>query len=341
MPETRTFVLEELGFEGLRLRTRRIAEPGPHQVLLKMRAASLNFRDLKIVKGTYARAPALPVVLLSDGAGDVVSIGEGVTRFAVGDRAMPIYMSGWHRGSLSDRHAGWKGLGGDIDGTATEFSLIDEEDLVTIPDHLSYEEAACIPCAGVTAWHALVSAGQIKAGDDVLVLGSGGVSLFALQIATMSGARVLAISSSDDKLMRLKDMGASEGVNYMKTPDWDQRVLELTQGRGVDHVVEVVGNQTMLRSIRTTRDEGHISIIGDLGGGLSKEGAPDRGVRLSRITVGSRQMTEDLLRAMKIHKKTPVIDRAFAFNDLKKALLYLESGQHFGKVVISYDDANR
>lgn len=210
LPDTHAFILEDIGFDGLHLRSRQMAEPEANQVLVKMQAASLNFRDLKIVKGIYARKPTLPVVLLSDGAGDVVSTGACVTRFTSGDRVMPIYMSGWHRGPLSDRHAGWKGLGGDVDGTATEFALVHEDDLVSIPDNLSYAEAASIPCAGVTAWHALVCGGGVKAGDDVLIMGSGGVSLASLQIALMNGARVIAISSSDEKLERLRKMTSTK-----------------------------------------------------------------------------------------------------------------------------------
>ena len=294
MPTSQAYVLEELGYQGLHLRQRRVPDPSPHQVLIKMRAASVNFRDIKIIRGTYARQPVLPVVILSDGAGDVIAVGEKVKRFSEGDRDMPIYMSGWHAGSISERHSGWKGLGGDTDGTATKFAVFHEEDVVSIPNSLSYEEAACIPCAGVTAWHALITSGQIKAGDNVLVLGSGGVSVFGLQIALMNGARVLAISSNDKKLEMLRDLGASITINYNKTLNWDQQILLETDNTGVDHVLEVVGEATMERSINATAMRGSISVVGDLSGALSAPSTPESGIQMSEIIVGSRTMMEQL-----------------------------------------------
>jgi NADPH:quinone reductase-like Zn-dependent oxidoreductase len=300
-----------------------------------MRAASLNYRDLKIVKGAYARKPDLPVVLLSDGAGEVVETGPGVRKFAAGDRVLPIYMSGWHSGPLSERHSGWKSLGGDVDGVAREFATFNEEDLLPIPASLSFEQAACLPCAAVTAWHGLVAAGRVKAGDWVLVMGSGGVSLFALQIALLHGARVVAVSSDDEKLERLREVGASAGVNYTTTPAWGDEVRRLT-GDGVDQVVELGGARTIEQSLRATRDSGHIALIGDLSGQPGSADAAERGIAMTRIVVGSRQMTADLLRAIDLHGAMPTIDRTFSFDDLKGALAHLESGQHFGKVVISF-----
>tara|TARA_Y100001934_G_C12285147_1_gene741950 strand:+ start:319 stop:1227 length:909 start_codon:yes stop_codon:yes gene_type:complete len=302
-----------------------------------MRAASLNFRDIKIIRGTYARQPILPIVILSDGAGDVITIGKKVKRFSKGDRVMPIYMSGWHDGSISERHPGWKGLGGDADGTARTFAVFHEEDVVCIPNSLSYEQAACIPCAGVTAWHALITSGQIKAGDDVLILGSGGVSVFGLQISLMNGARVIAISSNDNKLEKMRNLGASVIINYNKTLDWDQQILLETGNTGVDHVLEVVGEATMERSINATAMQGSISVVGDLCGTLSRPSAPKFGIRMSEIIVGSRTMMEQLVRAITLHNKMPVIDRVFPFIELKDALRYLERGVHVGKVVISFD----
>jgi NADPH:quinone reductase-like Zn-dependent oxidoreductase len=334
---TQAYVLEELGYRGLCLRERVVPDLRSHEVLVRMRAASVNFRDIKIIKGIYARKPVLPVVVLSDGAGDITAVGAEVRRFSKGDRVIPIYMSGWHHGPLSGRHSGWKGLGGDIDGTATKFAVFHEDDVVAIPDSLSYEEAACIPCAGVTAWHALVSSGQIKAGDDVLILGSGGVSIFGLQIALMSGARVLAISSDDEKLERLRDMGASVTVNYKTTLDWDQEIRIATGDTGVDHVLEVVGDSTMERSIRATAERGNIAVVGDLSGSFSKLNISERQICISTIAVGSRTMMEQLLRAITLHSRTPVIDRIFPFAKLREALVYLEQGSHVGKVVIKFD----
>ena len=337
MSATQAYVLEELGYEGLHLRERRVPALGPNEVMVRMRAASINFRDIKIIRGTYARKPVLPVVILSDGAGDVIAVGEKVKRFSEDDRVMPIYMSGWHDGGISERHSGWKGLGGDTDGTATELAVFHEEDVAAIPNSLSYEEAACIPCAGVTAWHALISSGRIKAGDDVLILGSGGVSIFGLQIALMNGARVLAISSNDKKLEKLRELGASITINYKNTPDWDQQILLETGNTGVDHVLEVVGESTMERSIHATAIQGNISVVGDLSGALSQLGTSKRGIRLSEIVVGSRMMMEQLLRAITLHSKKPVIDRIFPFVELRDALSYLERGVHVGKVVIKFD----
>lgn len=336
MRSTLAFVLEEFGFDGLRARRQTVPDLRKGEVLIRMRAASLNFRDLKIVKGSYARKPDLPVVLLSDGAGEIVEVGPGCETFVPGDRVMPIYMSGWHAGPLSDRHGGWKSLGGDVDGTARELAIFREEDVLRIPDLLSFEQAACLPCAAVTAWHGLVALGHVKAGDWVLIIGSGGVSLFALQIATMSGARVIAVSGDDLKLRRLSQLGAVAGANYRTTPEWGDRVRELTDGQGVDQVVEVGGAQTVRQSLRATRDGGHIALIGDLSGGAGLGEGAEKGIVMSRVVVGSRRMTADLLRALEFHREMPVIDRTFPFSELKNALYYLESGQHFGKVVVTF-----
>jgi NADPH:quinone reductase-like Zn-dependent oxidoreductase len=333
---TRAFVLQALGYDGLHLETRAVPDVGAGQILVKMQAASLNFRDLKILKGVYANNPALPVVLLSDGAGEVLEVGPGVMDVAVGDRVLPIYMEGWYSGPQTATRDGWRSKGGQVDGTAVEYAVYRQEDVLPIPDSLSYEEAACLPCAAVTAWHGLVYVGHVKAGDTVLVMGSGGVSVFALQIALMSGARVIATSSADARLARLISLGASHGINYRQVPDWDAAVLRLTNGRGVDHVVEVGGGDTMARSVRATRDGGHVSVIGNLTGGFGSPNAAERGIHISTITVGSREMTADLMRAIDMHRVKPVIDRNFDFTDLKAALAYLESGRHFGKVVVTF-----
>ena len=333
---TRAFVLESLGYEGLRERAREISRPARGQVLVRMRAASLNYRDLKILKGTYARRPQLPLVLLSDGAGDVIEIGDAVTRFKEGDRIMPVYMEGWFAGPITATRDGWKSRGGDIDGLATEYALVGEENLLPIPSSMTYEQAACLPCAGVTAWHSLISAGQLKPGDTVLVQGSGGVSTFALQIAKLAGARVIAMSSDDEKLARLIDLGAWHGINYRSEPRWEDKVRELTRGDGVDQVVEVGGTGTIRQSLRATRDAGHVGLIGDLTGGFAPKALTERGIRVSPIVVGSRQMAQDLMRAIEPHRQAPVIDSRFAFADLKRALAHLESGRHFGKIVLTF-----
>ncbi|MBM3571591.1 MAG: NAD(P)-dependent alcohol dehydrogenase, partial [Alphaproteobacteria bacterium] len=299
-------------------------------------AASLNYRDLKILKRIYARPPKLPIILLSDGAGEVVAVGGAVKRCKPGDRVMPIYMEGWSTGPMTAARDGWLSRGGDIDGTAVQCAAYREDRVLPIPDFLSYEEAACLPCAAVTAWHALVSVGQVTAGDTVLVMGSGGVSLFALQFAKLHGARVIATSGDDAKLARLIALGASHGINYLKVPDWAERILASTTERGVDHVIEVGGNSTIKQSIRATRSGGHVAIIGDLSGGFGSRELAERGIRMTSIVVGSRQMTLEVLRAIEQHSEKPVIDSRFPFADLKAALQHLESGKHFGKIVIDF-----
>ena len=335
----KAYVLERIGYDGLNERIREVPETAEDEVLVRIRAASLNFRDLKILKGIYARNPTLPVVVLSDGAGEVVEVGTNVERFRTGDRVMPIYMAGWHSGPMAPIGAGHDGrmsLGGDIDGTGTEYLHGHQDDLVAIPDSLSYEEAACLPCAAVTAWHALVYLGHVRAGETVLAMGSGGVSTFALQFAKISGARVIATSSDDAKLRRLIELGASDGINYNKTANWGEAVSELTNGRGVDHVVEVGGSGTIKQSIRATRDGGCIEIVGNLSGEFPADTLAERDIRMTTLVVGSREMTVDMLRAIDMHRVKPVIDRQFAFADLKQALAYLETGKHFGKIVVTF-----
>jgi NADPH:quinone reductase-like Zn-dependent oxidoreductase len=337
MPVTaRAYVLEHFGHDGLVERLRTVADPGPGEVLVRMTAASLNFRDLKILKGVYGNSVTLPVVPLSDGAGVVAAAGPDRGRFRPGDRVMPIYWEGWHTGPLSTRNDSWKSKSAEVDGVAVEYAVYREADLVAIPEALSDEEAACLPCAGVTAWHALVAVGHVKPGDTVLVMGSGGVSVFGLQIARMSGARVIALSSNDAKLERLRDLGAADGVNYRKVQDWQEAVRVATMGRGVDLVLEVGGAGTVQRSIRATKDGGHVTSVGNLTGSFAASAAVERAVRVTKVSVGSREMAEDLTRAIALNRQMPVIDRSFAFSRLRDALAYLDSGRHFGKVVITF-----
>ncbi len=333
---TRAFVLEKIGYDGLMERTREVPPTGRRQVLIRMKAASLNFRDLKILKGVYFRNPVLPKVLLSDGAGEVVEVGADVTAYKPGDRVLTIYMEGWYTGPMDPERKGWKAKSSEVDGVALEYAVYDEADLLPIPDSMSYAEAACTPCAGVTAWHALISVGRLKTGDSVLTMGSGGVSLFGLQIARMAGARVIATSSDDARLKRLLRLGASDGINYKQVPDWGEAVLRLTGGRGVDHVLEVGGDGTIQQSIRATRDGGRIASVGNLSGKFTQIRHAERGIEVVSIAVGSREMNQDLMRAIELHRRMPVIDRTFPFADLKKALGYLETGKHFGKVVITF-----
>lgn len=309
--------------------------PGAGQVLLKMHAWSLNYRDLMVVRGTYAPNLRFPFQTLSDGAGVVVAIGGGVTRVRVGDRVAAAFMQNWIEGP-PNADKGKSALGGAIQGMAAEYVVLDSSGVVPIPEHLTYEEAATLPCAAVTAWNALVSSGHLKAGDTVLVQGTGGVSLFALQFAKLLGARVIATSSSDTKLARALELGACDGINYKTTPDWGKRALELTRGAGVDHVVEVGGAGTLGESLKAVRVGGRISLIGVLTGGqVDPIPILMKNVTLQGIFVGSRAMFEDMNRAVGLHKMHPVIDRAFPFAEYPIALRHLESGAHFGKIVLT------
>lgn len=310
--------------------------PGPGRVLVRVRATSLNYRDLLVVKGLYSRNLPLPMIPLSDGAGEVVEVGAGVTRVKPGDRVAAAFMQTWQAGGITET-ATRSALGGAIDGMLAESVVLHEDGLVRIPDHLTFEEAATLPCAGVTAWHALFAEEPLTPASTVLIQGTGGVSLFALQFAKLAGARVIATSSSDEKLERVLALGASDGINYKSTPDWEKRVLELTGGVGVDHVVEVGGAGTLGKSLRAVRHGGHISLIGVLSGGSGDVplfGALMKNVRIQGIYVGSRTMFEDMTRATAQHKLRPVVDRIFNFTEAPDALRHLESGSHFGKVVI-------
>lgn len=332
---SRTFVLESLGYDGLVERTRAVLPPAPGQVMVRMKAASLNFRDIKILRGLYAQDPKLPIVPLSDGSGEVVEVGPGVSRYRAGDRVVCTYWEGWHTGPMTERPSTSRQKAAEVDGTALEYAVYDEIEVIPIPESLSYEQAACLPCAGVTAWHALVYDGHVKAGDTVLVMGSGGVSVFGLQIAKMRGARIIATSGDDAKLQRLLAMGASAGVNYRKVSEWGKAVRGLTGGCGVDIVLEVGGLGNLDQSLEATRDGGLIQSVGNLTGEFLRTGLAERGIRTKLISVGSREMTQELIQAIDLHRAMPVIDSKFCFGELKEALAYLEDGEHFGKVVIT------
>jgi NADPH:quinone reductase-like Zn-dependent oxidoreductase len=310
-------------------------EPGPGEAVVRVHACSLNYRDLAVLKGAYGGGVKPPLIPLSDGAGEVVSIGAGVTRVKVGDKVAAAFMQDWIEGPSDDAKAN-SALGGAINGMMAEKVCLNAEGLVYYPQHLSFEEAATLPCAAVTAWHALFRSGGLRPGETVLLQGSGGVSLFALQFARMAGARVIQTSSSDAKIERLRAIGAHGTVNYKTTPEWDKPVRQLTNGLGVDHVVEVGGAGTLPLSSKAVRRGGHIALIGVLAG----RGEFDprlmmlRGVRLQGIYVGSREMFEEMNRAVSLAEMRPVVDRVFGFEELPGALAYLESGAHFGKVCI-------
>ena len=329
-------IQEPFGIENLRLSERTNPTPGHGQVLVQVKAVSLNYRDLLTVKHGGMRNVRSPLIPCSDGAGEVSKIGAGVTRVKPGDRVAGIFLQTWFAGDLTEAH-GKSALGGAIDGVLAEQVVLHEDGLVHVPEHLSYEEAATLPCAAVTAWHGLITKGGLKAGDTVLVQGTGGVSIFALQFASMTGARVIITSSSDEKLARARQLGASDGINYKTVPDWDRRVLELTDGVGIDHVVEVGGAGTLEKSLRASRVGGTISLIGILsgiGGQTSPLPVLLKSMRLQGLYVGSREMFEAMNRAIALHQMHPVIDRVFPFADTPAAFTYIDSAAHFGKIVI-------
>jgi NADPH:quinone reductase-like Zn-dependent oxidoreductase len=307
----------------------------PHHVRVLMRAASINYRDLLVATSAYDPRIRLPIIPLSDGAGKVMEIGLDTTRFKVGDRVANVFMPGWLEGELT-QEKGQSALGAHNNGVLAEYVDLPEDAWVRIPDHLTFEQAATLPCAAVTAWNALIAQGNLKAGETVLLQGTGGVSLFALQFAKISGARIIITSSSDEKLARAQKIGASEGINYRSAPDWDKRVRELTDGRGVDYIVEVGGAGTLPRSFKAVRTGGLISLIGVLTGAGDVNPMPllMKGVTMRGIYVGSRAMFESMNRAISLHKIEPVIDRVYDFAKIGEALTYLKSGTHFGKVVI-------
>jgi NADPH:quinone reductase-like Zn-dependent oxidoreductase len=311
--------IAEFGVAKLAIVDRPDPQPGPGQVLVRVRAVSLNFRDLMTVRGQYNPRQKLPLIPLSDGAGEVVAVGAGVRRFKPGDRVAAIFAQKWLGGEATPAARG-STLGGPGDGMAAELVALDEDGLLAIPDHLSFEQAATLPCAGVTAWNAVVVQGQVKPGDTVLALGTGGVSLFALQFAKAAGARVIITSSSDEKLARARALGADHGVNYATDPDWDKAVLALTDKAGVDQVVEVGGAGTIGKSINATEV--------DLRPVLMK------GLRLHGVFVGPREMFEAMNRAITTHRIEPVIDRVFEREQIRDAFEHMASGKHFGKIVV-------
>jgi NADPH:quinone reductase-like Zn-dependent oxidoreductase len=310
--------------------------PGPGEVMVRMRAVSLNYRDLLVSRGLYNPKLKFPFVPVSDGAGEVQAAGAGVTRFRPGDRVAASFMPDWVEGPPDEAKAR-TALGAGGVGLLAEQAVLPEHGLLSIPPHLSLEEAATLPCAAVTAWNALFETGSVKPAETVLVQGTGGVSLFALQFARLAGARVIATSSSDEKLAKARALGADDGINYKSTPDWDKRARELTGNRGVDHIIEVGGAGTLARSMRAIRVGGHIALIGVLSGHAAEVNPMPilmKTIRVQGIFVGSRTMFEAMNRAIEAAKLHPVVDRVFDFDQTPQALRHLESGAHFGKVVI-------
>jgi NADPH:quinone reductase-like Zn-dependent oxidoreductase len=328
------------GLHNLRLVDIEAQRPGPGQVLVRIHAVSLNYRDWLMVQGLYNPRQKLPLVPCSDGAGVVVAVGEGVVRWKPGDRVCAIFAQGWLCGPVTREKVSGT-LGGPLDGMLRELAVFAENGLVGVPSHLSDAEAACLPCAGVTAWNAIVEQGGVKAGDIVLVQGTGGVSIFASQFAQMHGARVIVTSSSDDKLaIAVGELGVWQGINYVSTRDWEKRVRELAGGVGVDHVIEVGGAGTLARSLKAVRMGGTISVIGQLSGNTTEISLIPilmQNVRLQGVLVGSRETFENMNRAIAATGMRPVIDgrKRFLFEtEVPEAFEVLSRGGHIGKVVV-------
>ncbi len=323
--------------DALRRCERPDPKPGPTQILVRIRAASLNYRDLMIARGHYMGGPVgSNVIPLSDGAGEVIAAGSAVSRFRIGERVAGTFFRNWIDGAPPQGPL--VALGAPpADGVLAEYAVFDEQAAVAVPAHLSFEAAAALPCAAVTAWRALVELGRVAPGETVLLIGTGGVSIFALQFARLAGARVLITSSSDEKLKRARSLGADGCINYRTSPDWEREVMKLTDGRGVDHVLEVGGSGTLSRSIASVAVGGRIALIGVLTG-VGDAGSPygllGRQASMHGVFVGSRRHFERMNAAIAVNRLEPAVDRIFRFDEAAAAYRHLESGAHFGKVVL-------
>ena len=322
------------GIDALALAEREVPEPGPGEVRVRVRASAVNYRDLSTIEDPVPRAIRYPTIPNSDAAGEVVAVGPGVESFGVGDRVASCFFQHWTDGEISPR-AMASALGGAVDGVLAEEVVLCEHGIVAIPETLDYVAAATLPCAALTAWHAVVEFGALRPGETVLVLGTGGVSIFALQFAKLLGARVVLVSGSDEKIERARGLGADECINYRSHPDWHENVLALTGGAGVDLAVEVGGAGTLERSIASTRVAGRIALIGVLTSGeMNPVMIMRKSIRLQGIYVGSRAMFTRMNQAIARNHLAPVVDERFAFVDARAAYHAMRAAQHFGKLVI-------
>jgi NADPH:quinone reductase-like Zn-dependent oxidoreductase len=328
-------IREGFGADSLQLAERPEPSPAPEQVVLTMKAFVINYRDLLVVNGVGRWMPPLRRVPLSDGVGIVVAAGVGVSRVKVGDRVSPIFYPKWLEGRVAAEKMVHALGGAAADGLLAEYTVVDEASVVPVPAHLADEEAATLPCAGVTAWNALSSFGDIAPGESVVVLGTGGVSIFALQFAQLRGARVIVTSSSDQKLARAKKLGAEAGINYKASPDWPNAIAELTGGAGADYVVDTVGD--LNKAIAALRPGGRVAFVGLLNGMTAEVDLVTfmgKSCCVEAVDVGSREMFEAMNKAIAFHVMRPVVDRVFGFFELREALNYLKEARHFGKVCL-------
>ena len=330
-------IQDDWSMDHLRIATRPDPRPGPGEVLLRMKAASLNYRDLLVpLRGYGAHTGTLPLIPLSDGVGEVIEAGTGVARVRVGDRVCPCFRQGWIDGPPEPSYLN---LGGPLDGTMSELMCVPAEGVVKVPAYLSDEQAATLPCAALTAWSALRMDERLAPGARVLVQGTGGVALFALQFAKLMGAQVTVISSSDEKIARARALGADAALNYRTTPEWAKATRDITGGQGYDHILELGGEHTLPQSLLCVRTGGAISIIGVLSGAkmsLEVGRVVMKQARMLGIGVGHRNGFEAMVRALAQHRVEPVVDRVFEFDALKDAFAYLKSAAHFGKICIRH-----
>lgn len=332
-------IVSDGGVDALALNDRPMPEPGPGQVLVRINASSVNYRDLSTIEDPVSRKLPYPTIPNSDASGEITALGAGVTGLTVGDRVMGCFFQDWEAGSISST-AMSSALGGARPGVLAEFVVLDARGVVPVPEHLTWAEAATLPCAGLTAWHALTQPRQIRPGETVLLLGTGGVSVFAQQFCRIMGARTIVTSSSNDKLERMRAMGAWQTINYRETGDWDAKVIELTDGVGVDRIVEVGGPGTLQKSIAAVRVGGIIGLIGILtgvDGEISPTSIMRKSITLRGIYVGSRQMFMEMNEAVSQHNMKPVIDETFEFTGARATYHRMRGAQHFGKMVIGLD----
>jgi NADPH:quinone reductase-like Zn-dependent oxidoreductase len=334
----RTWELNAAGLDHLAVTERSEPRPGDNDVLVRINATSLNYRDWLIASGTYRLAVRYPVVPLSDGAGEIVGVGRRVTKWRAGDRVVTSFFSHWVDGAQTSERAA-TALGGAVDGVLSECVVLPAHGVARAPEHMTDVEAATLPCAALTAWHSLFEGGDpLRPGQTVLLEGTGGVSIFGLQLAKLAGARVIITSSSDDKLARARSLGADATVNYAKESEWQDQVRALTSGEGVDHVLEVGGKASIARALATLRYSGQLHLIGGVSGfaaELPLGPVAATNARVRRIYVGSVAMLESMCRALALHRVRPVIDRVFGFDEARPALEYLKKGLHVGKVALA------
>jgi NADPH:quinone reductase-like Zn-dependent oxidoreductase len=330
------WVFEQFGFENLKMIESEIREIQDDEILLEMKAASLNYRDILMIKGNYNPRLKMPIVPCSDGVGIIIKKGKKVENLKEGDRVIPIFAQGWYDGPPF-RMMFKKTLGGPLDGTLQKYLIVPALDVVKVPEFLTDEEAATLPCAGLTAWSALVELGKVKPGEILLTLGTGGVSIFALQFAKMMGLEVIITSSSEEKLNRAKELGADHTINYKKQQDWEKEVLRITHLAGVDHIIEVGGVGTLEKSIKSIKPGGNIYLIGVLAG---KQAPVDltpvlmQNIKIQGVVVGHKRSLEEMIKAISYFKMKPIVDKVFLFEDAKQAFEYMNKGSHFGKVCI-------